>query len=424
MSAQRVYLGDVRSRLLPASIPLRFFGSAVSFHLLAWLALGAGASVWPGAPGAMGWPLAALHLVTLGVLGSTAMGAAAQLLPVASRQPVPAHWLLAAVWWVYTPGVAVQALGMGLVRPGLLAAGAVAVTAGLAAWAGLMARNLIGARGLPGVVAHGWTALAWLAVLIATALGLAAVWLGLYPAGRDMLLGLHRLAGPYGFMGMLALGLSSILMPMFALADPPAERTQLASAGLALAALLLAALAALGLVPTPLRLVALLAAALAVAIHLRAMARVLRRGMRRVAGPSLVLVKIGWAGLVASLVLAAGLVLQWPLPRLGSWFGLCLLGVWLLSFALGLLQRILPFLAAMHAAGGGRRSPTPSNLTHERALQLHFGCHVGALAALGLSIGFDSGPLALAAAGVGTAGAAAFCFFYAVLLRRLRMARP
>jgi cbb3-type cytochrome oxidase subunit 1 len=74
--------------------------------------------------GALGWPLAALHLITLGTLGMSVLGAGAQLLPVASRQSAPGARLLAAVWWLAAPGVAVLALGMGLARPVLLGAGA------------------------------------------------------------------------------------------------------------------------------------------------------------------------------------------------------------------------------------------------------------------------------------------------------------
>jgi hypothetical protein len=209
---------------------------------------------------------------------------------------------------------------------------------------------------------------------------------------------------------------------MFALADVPRDRPQLASCALAVAALVLAGLAVFGIATTALRCAALLAGAAAVALHLQMMLKSLRSGMRRELGRSFTLVKIGWAGLLASLVLAAGLTLELPIPRLASWFGLCLIGVWLLSFLLGMLQRILPFLAAMHAAGAGRRAPTPSILTHEGMLRIHFGCHVGALAGLGLAIATGSGLLAAAAAAVGAAGALAFCFFYATLLHRLQKA--
>lgn len=423
MSVGGAFLGGAKTRLLPASIPLRFFGAACVFHFLAWLALLAGSQVWPQAPAAMGWPLAALHLVTLGVLGMTAMGAGAQLLPVATRKPAPGHRLLAAIWWLYTPGVAVLALGMGLARPPVLATGAAAVTIAFTAWAALMVRNLRGARGMPGVVAHGWAALISLALVLATALSLAGSWLGLPAPSRDTALALHLVFAPYGFMGMLVLGLSYILVPMFALADSPSDRSQLTSFVLAAAGLVLAALAALGLAPTLLRCAALLAGAAAVLLHVALMMRVLRAGMRKELGRSFTLVKIGWDGLLASFAFGFALVLELPAPRLAGWFGLGLIGVGLLSFLLGMLQRILPFLAAMHAGGAGRRAPTPSALTNDRLLRIHFACHVAALAGLALAIAGDSGLVAALAAAVGAAGALAFCFFYATLLRRLQTAR-
>ncbi len=426
------FLGGAKGRLLPPSIPLRFFGSAIAFHLLAWFALAAGAAHWTQFGGGLGWPLAALHLVTLGVFAMTAIGAGAQLLPVATRRPAPGHHLLAAIWWIYTPGVAALALGMGLARPPLLAAGAAAVVCALAAWGALMVRNLLGARGMPGVVAHGWAAMASLAIVLASALALVATWLG-WPApasARDTVLGLHVVFAPFGFMGLLAFGLSYILVPMFALADAPKDRKQLTSCALAVVGIVLAALAAPGLLPDALaaaapqtsialRLVALLAGAAAVLLHLRMMLTALRTGMRRELGRSFTLVRIGWGGLLASLVLALALTLGAPVPRLPLLFGLFVIGVWLMSFLFGILQRILPFLAAMHG-GSGRRARTPSALTHDGALRVHFLCHLGALALLALAVIFDSAWLTLAAALVGSVGAIAFGVFFIVLLRRMR----
>jgi len=120
-AAAGVFLAGAGSRLLPPSIPFRFFGAAVVYHLLAWGALLAGAEYVPRFAGGLGWPLAALHLVTLGVLVMTAIGASLQLLPVATRRSVGTTRWPAAVWWLYTPGVAVLALGMGIASPRLLA---------------------------------------------------------------------------------------------------------------------------------------------------------------------------------------------------------------------------------------------------------------------------------------------------------------
>jgi hypothetical protein len=411
------FIGGAKGRLLPLSIPLRFFGAAVVFHLLAWAALAAGALQDQRFAEGLNWPLAALHLVTLGMLGMCALGAGAQLLPVATRQPAIGPRLLAAVWWLYTPGVAVLTLGMGLAHTSLLAVGAAAVVLALLSWALLVAQHLRGALGMPGVVLHGWAALAALLVTLASAIGLLGVWLGWPGLARDTLLGLHRINAAYGFMGLLALGVSYILVPMFALADAADPRRQLRSGLFAVTALGLALIAALDIAALPLRVLALACGAAAVGLHLRMMAQALRSGLRPALGRSFVLIRVSWAGLLASLALGLMLVLQAPVPRLAQWFGLCLIGLWLMSFLLGMLQRILPFLAAMHG-GSGRRAHTPSSLSFDPALRGLFACHLAALALLALAFAADSRWPMLAASLVGAVGAMAFAIFYGVLLQR------
>ena len=422
--AAGAFLGGAASRLLPASIPFRFFGAAVAYHLLAWLALLAGADRVPRFSGGLGWPLAALHLATLGVLVMTAIGASLQLLPVATRQPVRSTRWPVAIWWLYTPGVAGVALGMGLGAPWLLGAGATAVAVALLGFAALLALNLRAARGMAAVVAHGWAALSSLLVVLATALALALGYLGAPVLDRGTALALHVAFAAYGFMGLLSFGLSYILVPMFALAATPDERRSIASGGLAVAALLLAALAAFGVAPVALRVAAIALGNLAVALHLALMRGALRSGMRRELGRSFTLVRIGWAALVASLAVALALMLGAPVDGLATLFGLTLIGGWLLTFVLGILQRILPFLASMHAGRGSRRAPTPSALSAPRPLAIHFGCHLAALAGLMLAVVIDSARLAALAAGVGVLGAAAFGVFFVVLLRRMRGAAP
>ncbi len=418
-SAAGTFLGGAASRLLPASIPFRFFAAALAYHVLAWLALLAGAPHWPRFAGGLGWPLAALHLLTLGVLAMTAIGTSLQLLPVATRQPVWSERLPVLIWWLYAPAVAALALGMGLALPALLAAGALAVVCALVLYALLLAANLRGARGMPGVVAHGWAALGSLAVALATALALVGNYVGLPSLGRSTALALHVAFAAYGFMGLLALGLSAILVPMFTLAPLPDTRLQLVSCGFALAGLGCAAAAAFGVVPVPARVVAVGAGAIAVALHLVLMRRALRDGMRRDLGRSFRLVRIAWAALPASLAAALALSLDAPLAGLAPLFGLLLVGAWLLTFALAILQRILPFLASMHAARGARRAPLPSTFSAERPLAIHFACHLAALGGLALAIVSANATVAALAAATGAVGASAFLVFYVVLLRRM-----
>jgi hypothetical protein len=413
------FLGGAAGRLLPASIPFRYFGAAAVFHLFAWIALFAGADGVARFRGGLGWPLASLHLVTLGVLVMTALGASLQLFPVATRQAVSGRLAPRAIWWLYMPGVAVLALGMGVASPALLVAGALPVSAALVVYAVVLARNLFGARGMPAVVAHGWVAWAALDVALVAALSLTFAYVGAPGFARDVALALHVPFAAYGFMGMLALGLSYILVPMFALSRGPDVRRALTSCAFGAIALVLVAAATFGTSSIGLRLAAIVAGAAAVAMHLRLMQIALRTGMRRDRGPSFRLVRLGWTFLALSLALAAGRVAGAPFEGLTTLTGFALVVGWLLTFLLGILQRIVPFLASMHAARGQHLPPTPSALAAGPALSIHFACHVAALGLLALGIVTDGAWLVRLAAIAGTIGAAAFAIFFANVMRRM-----
>lgn len=415
-----------KGRLLPLSIPMRFFGAAALFQLVAWIGVGAGAAQLPrfAESGGLGAALAALHAVTLGMLAMSAIGASLQLMPVATRQPLHSHALVRALWWLYAPGVAVLVAGMAAARPAWMAAGAVPAIVALALYALLLARNLAGARGtMPGVRAMGWIALASLGVALASAGALVAVWAGAAAWPRQGLLMLHIVFAVFGFMGALALGLSNILVPMFALGAVPAERAQLGIAALLAAALALSVPVALDVWP---RRAALAAVALGLAAalwHLHTMRAVLRAGMRRELGGSFRLVRLAWALLLATLALAA----WWAFDGQRAWLAgavvICAVAGWLLTFLLGILQRIVPFLVSMHLAGTQLRAPTPSALTHERALTLHRRGHLAALALLAAAIVAERTWLVAGAALAGAGGAVAFGVFFARALRRTRAMR-
>jgi hypothetical protein len=276
------------------------------------------------------------------------------------------------------------------------------------------------------VIAHGWIAFGSLVVVLASAVSLAGAYAGVAGLARPTALVLHITFAAYGFMGMLALGLSYILVPMFALSAAPDNRPALLSAFLAAAALILAGIAAFDIAPRTLVVAAIVAGAGAIALHLRLMLAALRGGLRRELGRSFRLVRIGWALLGASLVLALGTVLDVPVGGMSTLFTVTLVAGWLLTFLLGILQRIVPFLASMHAGrartGVRRVPPTPSSLTAERPLAVHYVCHLAALALLALAVVAESALAARAAALVGAAGAAAFGVFFLVVVRR--MARP
>jgi hypothetical protein len=414
-----MFANVARSRLLPMSVPFRYFGAAVAFHVLAWAALLAGARDMPSFPGGLGLPFAALHLATLGVLAMAAIGATLQLLPVATRQPVRSVAAAKLVWWLLAPGVLLFAGGAAAYAPRAMAPGGALVAVALAVYGWLLGRNLFNARGMPVVVAHGWAALAALVGLAVTGLALVARYEHGLALDHSAFRGAHLVLAAYGFMGLLALGLSQFLLPMFAIARPPSTRSAYAALAAALGAIALALAAFFG-GGQALLAAAAVAGLAAAAIHIVSLERSLRARLRPALGAAFALVRVSWVLLLASLALALAMALGWAPPRTGVLFVVLLVPGWLLTFLLGVLQRIVPFLASVHAGAG---SPLASALSPQGPLAAHRVLHFAALAGLLAAALLDAPWLAQAAAAAGLAGALAFGAFFTGVLSRLRSAR-
>jgi len=419
--AAGAFTAGARSRLLPASVPMRYFGAATLFHALAWAILLA----YPGelarfaSFGGLGPALAALHLVTLGVLAMTAVGATLQLFPIATRQAVRSVGAAKLVWWLLTPGVALFTAGAAVYRPQLLGAGAAAVVVALGIYGWLLYENLRHARGMRAVVAHGWGALAALALLAASGLALVAHYEHGLTLDRGAIASAHLVLATYGFMGLLALGLSQFLLPMFAVSPAPSARAALAALGAAGAAILVA-LGALALGSRALLACAAGLGLAAAAAHVATMEDALRRRLRPALGPAFRLVRVAWACLLASLALALAIALDWAPPHATALFGVLLVPGWLLTFLLAVLQRIVPFLATVHAGGKGRGAPLVSAFTPARPLAAHRYLHLAALALLLLGVAGGADWLVRIAAAGGLAGALAYGTFFVQVLARLK----
>jgi hypothetical protein len=416
VSANLPPLARATDRLLPGSVPVPFFAAALGFHLLAWLALSATAEWVPGFVGGLGPPLGVLHLITLGVLAMAAIGASLQLLPVALRTPPPSTGAARSVNVLLACGVPVLAWGMASGRALPLSAGGLGVALGLVLFLAIVARSLLRACGSALVLAHVWASLVCLAGLAVLGLALLGDFAHGWVADHAALAGLHLALASYGFLGLLIMGLSQILVPMFALAPNPPLRPGwialgLAGLGLAFAAAGWPSAAA----------VAGLAAAL---LHVSVMSITLRRRVRRRLGPSFVLIRLGWAMLPASLLLAAGVVSGILSTNAGPIFGIILIGGWLLSTVLGVLMRILPFLATLHAAKHGRRLIGVEELGDQRLLWAQVGAHVVALTLVGLGAGLGSAALVWTGAIVGAAGAGAFVLFAGLVAWRFHELPP
>ncbi|MBI5164903.1 MAG: hypothetical protein HY985_13490 [Magnetospirillum sp.] len=408
-----------QERLIPPSIPFRFFLAATLYHVAAWAMLLAGAEQLPGFTGGLGPLVAALHLLTLGVLAMTAMGAAYQLLPVATRRPLGPAWACRLSWWLYTPGVALLSAGLYGGSPAAMHGGGTLVVAGLAVFGVLVAGNLRRTTDLPAVVAHTRLALAALAGVAVLGLVLVIdVGTGLLP-DRGAVAAAHAVLGGYGFMGSLGLGFSYVLVPMFVLSqgvpDAPGKR----GVGLWALALLLG----VGGAASGMRWAAAagaLVALVAVALHLRLLARVLKTRMKKRLEPFFRLVKGAWVLLPASLLAGVALAVGAPAEVAAPLWAVLLVPGWLLTFVTGVLQRIMPFLASMHSGGASGKPILLSRLIAPLPLTVHAVAHGTALALLTAGAILGNAVLVQAAAGIGLAGALAFVLFAALVLKRWR----
>ncbi len=413
------FLGGAKSRLLPASVPFRYFAAAAGFHVLAWLVLLVAADELPGFIGGPGRLLAAIHLLTLGVLVMTAMGAAFQLLPVATRRPLVRTWPARLGFWLLTPGTAGLAYGMTSGHHLAMAAGGASVTASMIIFAAIVGDNLRRAGDIPVVVAHGWAALVSLAVL--AGLGLALIGdfeTGFLPDHQAAALA-HLIIAGFGFMGLLVFGFSHVLIPMFALSRTLPARLAWSQLWLACAACVVATGAALMDSPAGLAMASVIGLG-ASAVYLWLMRTALQTGMRKRLGLSFVLIKMSWAALLVCLVLGLAVALGAPVPNGATLFGFILLAGWLLTFLTGILQRIMPFLASMHAAGKGGKPALLSELTADLPLTVHAGCHIGAVVLCSFAILLNSALLARLGAALGLTGALAFAAFVYLILVKLK----
>jgi len=413
------FLGGARDRLLPVSIPFRFFVSAALFHLAAWGVLLLEADQLGGFTGGPGPILAAIHLATLGVFAMTAIGASYQLLPVVTRRPLARDWPTRLSFWLLSPGICLLAWGMDRSSPGAMQTGAALVCSGLTVFAMLTADNLRRAGSVAVVAAHGWAAL--LALVGLAVLGMLLVW-DFQTGFLDDHAGLaviHMVLASYGFMGLLVAGFSLVLVPMFALSRSLPQRpgwAQLVLAGLALASFACGRWTG----NTAFNWLALLAGFGAAGTYLWLMRAAMARRMRKRLGLSFVLIRASWGLLGISLILGAALLADLPIPNAPALFGFLLLAGWLSTFLMGILQRIMPFLASMHASGKSGLPPPPSDLTPQTPLKIHAFCHFGALACCAAGIIMETTALIRLGAVFGCVGALAFVGFALIVLLRLR----
>src|SRR5262249_55970975 len=141
----------------------------------------------------------------------------------------------------------------------------------------------------------------------------------------------HMILGGFGFMGLLALGFSHVLVPMFALASAPAKKPAIIGLVLAIAGISIGTAGAL--IGNPIVLAVAAAIGLAAAgLHLWLMSVVLRTGMRKRLGFSFLLIRSAWVMLPVTLLIGLASLFGYAGQNGVALFGLCLLAGWLLTF--------------------------------------------------------------------------------------------
>jgi hypothetical protein len=409
-------LMGAQTRLLPPMLPFLFFIVAVASHVGVWLGLFLVADEVPSYAGGPGPVLAVLHLLTLGVFVATAIGAAIQLLPVATglahKRLLPARVLAG----LFVPGIVALVPGFFFVNPLLMSLGALLVTMALLLFTYIVANMLWRSTTLKLAVAHAWIALSALVGLLG--LGTALVldfdvgWLEDHQAVAAQ----HMILAACGFMGFLAVGFANILVPMFALSQNSSVRQNWISFGL-LTVGLVGVIAGLNSGIPVLTASAAFAAFVGAALHIRSMVWCLQNGMRKKLGLSFVMIKGAWGMMLASIVLGITLIFDLAGEQGPALFGFVILFGWLLTYIKGMLQRIVPFLAAMNMSKRNHKPPRLSELADGFPLKLHAICHWLALVIGAASIAVDFSAGLQVAAVLGTIGALGFAWFGAAVLQ-------
>ncbi|TAN55505.1 MAG: hypothetical protein EPN26_05285, partial [Rhodospirillales bacterium] len=358
---------NAKGRLLPPDVPFRFFATAILFHILAWLVL-----IWPAqAQTGLSWPvLAALHLITLGVLAMVAAGASFQLLPVATKRSVRSPDLCRAVYWMLAGGTLFFTVSLIAGFPIGVAVGGVMAALALVTVAVLLADNLLGVDDMPVVTGHAW--IAALSLVAVEALGgmLALNLVFGFLGDRSPLLLAHGILAIFGFMGMLVQGFSTILLPMFSLSLAPSEKLGRIALTLNGSGLLLAVAGALVEEPLALSLGGVLGLC-GMGLLAWTLVAAFKKRMRKRTGFFFLPIWTGMA--LGPLAILFGLAALFDLfPNAGALFIWLTVAGWLLTFLLGVLQRIMPFLASMHSATALGRTPLLSQLMAETLTKIHF----------------------------------------------------
>lgn len=408
----------------PFAAPLRFFLTAPAFGmlgglLLAWVGADIMASRWMPAT------LALTHLITIGFMLQIMLGALIQILPVVAGANLPRPLALARVLNIgLSLGALLLAGGFLHSQPRLLGAGGgvLGLTASVFLLAAAQAlrgvpttsptiRGLkLAMVGLGGVVGFG------LLLVLALVFG--------WNVPLQQLVDLHAGWGLAGWGGVLLAAVAFVVVPMFQLTPGYPARPSWWFPRLILAVLLLWTLAVLAGWPALARVCQALAAASGIVFALLTMRL---QSLRRRARPD-VTYRYWQLGLIAAIFALIMLFTAAVAPGIADdprWtiaFGVILMAGGFIPFIIGMIYKIVPFLAWLHLQNCGQAkvpAPAMNKLLPDAEMQAQWRSYLVAFVLLTLACLFPE----VFARAAGVAYAVANAWLMVTLLRAIRRYR-
>jgi hypothetical protein len=367
--------------------------------------------------------LAVTHVFTLGVLTTTIYGALNQFFPgalgIAIRSVRVAHW----TWILHTTGTLALVTGFWFWRPALLGVGWLLLFAGVfgSSW-NLLPQRRKAPRGLlvGRYVSAGHIALGTAMLVALARIGNSLGW---WPADRMAVIASHFHLAVFGFVVFTAVGVGSWMLPMFLLAAraPTWPLRWIGPVGLlGLGILTTGALGGWAVVTRIGGALVLLSALL----YLVQLSLYFRYAERRPMDPAMAHVALGVVHFAVAVVLGATILAGNTGVRSWTTYGLLAIVGWLVLLVVGVLYKILPFLAWMNLFGpraAQAGAPKQEDLTSTAMVRLSL--VLLALGVWGLAGGTMAGhrPLVLAGGSLFLAGVFAVLGQY---VRILVLARP
>lgn len=371
----------------PLAAPLRFFLTAPLFIVLAGLLIAYEgpalfASRWmPGT-------LAATHLLTIGFMLQVMLGALIQILPVVAGANLARPLMLAAV---VHPGLSLGALllagGFYFTQPGLLSAAALLLGLSVVCYLAASSWSLLRVPSTSPTIRG--LKLAWLGLTgvvglgVVLALGLAHGWSLPLVALTD----LHAGWGLGAWAGVLLASISYVVVPMFQLTSGYPARPSWWFPVVMLGLLLLWSAAVFADWPGLVRLTQGLAAVVGIGFA----GLTLRLQSQRRRARSDATHRYWQLGLLSSILALSMLLIAalWPAAaELEGWpvfVGILLIAGGFIAFIIGMLYKIVPFLAWMHLQSSGQAkvpAPAMNKILGDQDMQRQMRAYVAACALL------------------------------------------